>query len=315
MPSPCRPSSAHVARAVLLCAVLAACSSKETKTAQNTSIDSIPPALAKFKDTANPFGGAAAPQPAGPPTGKIRIANLLEIGGKPSGAVDVYDMVRPDSATKPLIAHLGFGEVSAYVSPRAPADFQGVRSNLYMFPAGQRKASLPFGTNLENLGFLAADQVTVVLGPSSMAGPAIASFDVPEEGLRIPKAQQDSQHVIPPGKALLIVRDADRDLDTLPERYIMVDGACPHPPNVKGTFPVREGVFPIAPGTHTLGVVTSPLGHGLNDCSGKHPGATTALAVTAGRRYLALVYGLPSDGFKVAAAPIDPTVATALSKP
>src|ERR1700735_5402092 len=55
----------------------------------------------------------------GPPTGQIRVANLLELGGKPSGPLDFDDARTPYSPAKPLIANLAFGQISDYVSPRA----------------------------------------------------------------------------------------------------------------------------------------------------------------------------------------------------
>ena len=60
----------------------------------------------------------------------------------------------------------------------------------------------------------------------------------------------------------------------------------------------------MTPGTHTLGIVTSPRGHGLLNCNGKTPGATTSITVAAGQRYLVIVYGLASNGFKVVTAPM-----------
>jgi hypothetical protein len=302
MSPPSRRPIVYVTRAALLWAALAACSSKESDGAQTATADSIASALPTLHDTASPGGTAPAPHLTGPPTGKIRVANLAERDGKPIGPVDLYDVWRPDSTSTPILTNLAFGQISAYVSPHAPIAGPGQLSNLYMFPAGSRTVALPYGA-LEMSGYVQGDQVTVVLAPSPMGGTAIARFDVAEEGKRIVQERQDAQHVIPSGQALLLVRDADRGLTELPEQYIMVDGACPHPPKM---LPMNDGMVPIAPGTHTLGVVTSPRGQGLVNCKGKSPGATTTLTVQAGRRYLAVIYGLPSDGFKVLATPIDP---------
>ena len=307
MSSPHRRAVAHLTSAALLSASLAACSSNSSKTAEQAAADSLASTLSKLQDTLHPFGqGAPAPQLSGPPTGKVRVANLAELGSQPLGPLDLYEVMRPDSTSKPIITNLAFGAVSAYVTPRAPSNYPGVPSNLYLFPAGSQSVALPYGA-LEVSGYLPGDQVTVVLGPSSMGADGIARFDVAEEGKRIVKERQDAQHVIPPGNALLLVRDADRDLVmSLPERYIMIDGTCPHPTDVPGKLPMSEGLYPLGPGAHTLGVVTSPKGHGLVTCAGKSPGPTTTVAVQAGRRYLALMYGLPNDGFKVLTAPIDP---------
>lgn len=303
----CRRSFACVWHAALLCALLAACSANESGAARKATADSVVTAISKLQDTLHPFGQPSASSPAsGPPIGKIRVANLIYLGGKPSGPLDLYDVVRPDSTVKPLIANLAFGDISAYVSPRAPSNYPGLPSNLYMFPAGSRTVALPYGA-VEVSGFVQGDQVTVVLAPSSMDSPGITRFDVAEEGKRIVKARQDEQHAIPPGQALLLVRDADQSVITsLPERYIMIDGACPRQPDMPQNLPGTEGTYPLAPGAHTLRVTTPPKGQGAVKCSTETAGAVTTITMQAGRRYVALMYGLQSDGFKILAAPIDP---------
>ncbi|MGH7623877.1 MAG: hypothetical protein ACREOJ_00990, partial [Gemmatimonadaceae bacterium] len=70
-------------------------------------------------------------------------------------------------------------------------------------------------------------------------------------------------------------------------------------------MPGTEGRYPLTPGAHTLRVVSAIKGKALVKCSGGTLGATTALTVQAGQRYLALMYGLSSDGFKVVTAGID----------
>jgi hypothetical protein len=57
----------------------------------------------------------------GPPTGKIWIANLLEINGQPSGPVDLYDVHRPESTDTPIITHLAYAR-SPTTSRLAPAE-------------------------------------------------------------------------------------------------------------------------------------------------------------------------------------------------
>ncbi|MGH7625741.1 MAG: hypothetical protein ACREOJ_10525 [Gemmatimonadaceae bacterium] len=297
---------AHAAPAALLCALLAACSSSESNAARKAAADSLVSALQNVQDTLHPFGQAAASKPSsGPPTGKIRVVNLIYLGDKPAGALDLYDVNRPDSAAKPIITNLAFGQVSAYVTPRSPSNYPGVPSNLYMFPAGSRTVALPYGA-VENSGFTQGDQVTVVLGPSSMGANGISRFDVAEEGKRIVKERQDAQHVIPAGQALVLVRDADQSIVTsLPERYIMIDGSCRQPADGPQYMPGTEGRYPLTPGAHTLRVVSAIKGKALVKCSGGTLGATTTLTVQAGQRYLALMTGLESDGFKVVTAAID----------
>lgn len=302
-----RRTLSSAAPIAFLCALLAACSSSESNAAKKAAADSVMSALSRVQDTLHPFGQAAASQPAsGPPTGKIRVVNLIYLGDKPAGPLDLYDVFRPDSTAKPIITNLAFGQVSAYVTPHAPSSQPGATSNLYMFPAGSRTVALPYGA-LEMSGFVQGDQVTVVLGPSSMGASGISRFDVAEEGKRIVKERQDAQHVIPAGQGLVLVRDADRSITTsLPSHYIMIDGSCPQPAEGPQFMPGVEGRYPLAPGAHTLRVVSALKGKALVKCVGGTLGATTTLTVQAGRRYLALMYGLESDGFKVVTAGIDP---------
>jgi hypothetical protein len=308
-------------RALALCAALtvlasaASCTDKSAGKLSKSTGDSITAALSKLGDT------SAAPHSSGhkygPPTGKIRIANLLEIDGHPSGPLDFYDVRKPDSTTEPLIKGLKYGEISDYVSPRGGDNFAGSPSWLYLFAAGLKQATKPFGGNIEN-GFDATDQLTIALGPSKgFSGAAsIALVTIVEGGKKIDAAHADSETALQGSQALLIVRDANGNVDSLPEQYLMIDGACPHAANDtrvvgdKLAFSKEPSsvsttlFFPIAPGAHTLGVVTSPRGKGLLTCAGHTPGATTPLSVEAGRRYAVWVFGQSSDGLKVVAARI-----------
>ena len=56
MPAPCRRTIAHATRAALLCAALAACSSKESGTARHASSDSHPFVLPKIDSSATAMG-------------------------------------------------------------------------------------------------------------------------------------------------------------------------------------------------------------------------------------------------------------------
>jgi hypothetical protein len=74
-------------------------------------------------------------EPSGPPAGKIRVANFFLVNGnKPGPPLDFYDTQQPAKSDKPLISHLGYGQISGYVSPRSDAGY----SNLYIFPAGSK---------------------------------------------------------------------------------------------------------------------------------------------------------------------------------
>ena len=311
-----RARTACLGAALIIVASAAGCSDKKSDKLSKAMADSITAALSKLGDTSGLLANPGHKY--GAPTGKIRVANLLEIDGKPSGPLDLYDVRNPDSATKPLISHLEYGVISSYVSPRGGDNHAGSSSNLYLFPAGLKKATKPFGGNIDNGGFGPTDQLSLALGPSKgfAGGASVAIFTIVEAGKRQSAAQADTANRIPAAQGLLVVRPANTSADSMPEQYLMIDGTCPHAPNdhnVVGdtthykTIPSSVSTtlyFPIAPGSHTLGIVTSPRGRGLLNCNGKTPASTTSFTAEAGHRYVAWVFGEPSDGFKVVAAPI-----------
>lgn len=282
---------------------LAACSSK--KTLSESESDSLASTLHKFDTTK--LQSRASAHRYGPTTGKIRVANVLEVNGQPSGPVDLYEFRNPDSAATPLVKGLAFGQISDYVSPRAPDNYPNSPSNLWIYPAGTKQASLPYGDRIDNVGYASTDQITVAVGPTHFgaAGVSLAALD--EAGKRL-NSNRDSLRTIPSGQALLVLLQGNVNADSLPEQYLMIDGSCPLTTSYpKNRIPTSTGTdinFAVAPGTHTLGIVTSPRGHGLLNCSGKTPGQTTSVTVIAGQRYVVVVYGVPSDGFKVVTAPI-----------
>jgi hypothetical protein len=290
---------------------LAACGRKDdarsgTPSTRAAQAESVAAVMTKV----DPRGSGGGGHLFGPPTGQIRVANLLELGGKPSGPLDFYDTRTPDSSARPLIANLAFGQISDYVSPRAADASPGSPSNLYSFPAGTKKPSPPFGDRIDNQGFAATDQITVALGPANMGGvPSIALPAIDEAGKRV-NAFRDSSRVFPAGKGLLIMLQGDANLDSLPAMYLSVDGVCPLNANdSRNTHPTAIGSdlnLIVSASVHTLAIVTSPRGQGLSDCSGKKPGEPLFLTVGPGQRYVIFVYGLPSDGFKVGAAQLVP---------
>lgn len=283
---------------------LAACSSK--KTLSKSEADSLASSLYKFDTTK--FSSHAPVHHYGSPTGKIRVANVLELNGQPSGPVDLYEFRNPDSAAVPLIKNLAFGQISDYVSPRGADNYPGSPSNLWVYPAGTKQATVPYGDRIDNVGFASTDQITVALGPTNFAGRAGMSLAALDEAGKRLNSNRDSMRTIPLGQALLVLLQGNVNADSLPEQYLMVDGTCPLTTSFpKNTHPTSTGTdinFAVAPGTHTLGIVTSPRGYGLLNCSGKHPGQTTSVTVATGQRYVVVVYGVPSDGFRVVTAPI-----------
>jgi hypothetical protein len=285
-------------------AMLAACSHTDTSSGTQAQTDSLNAMMARLQHAAQQGSGHRY----GAPTGKIRVANVLELNGQASGPVDLYDVRNPDSSATPLVKGLAFGQISDYVSPRGADNYPTSPSNLYIFPAGTKQASFPYGDRIDNVGFAPDDQISVALGPTHFTGAAgISLAAVDEAGKRL-NANRDSMRAIPSGQALLVLLQGNVNADSLPEQYLMIDGTCPLTTSYpKNRIPTSTGTdinFGVAPGAHKLGIVTSPRGHGLLNCSGKTPAQTTSITVAAGQRYLVVVYGLPSDGFRVVTAPI-----------
>jgi len=280
------------------CLAASACTSHDNHASNQSRLDSVAASSSSSGDTANPFRSTGHQY--GPPNGKIRVANLLELHGQPSGPVDLYDVPHPDSSVTPIIANLSYGQISAYVSPRRGST--GGRSNLYLFQAHQKTGTDPFGANIDHSGFDSTDQLTIALAPTSMGSgnAGIGGVYIEEGGKRLNSMVADKETAAQAGGALLIMSAANSMIDTLPQQYLVVDGTCPSP-----IFAGSMQLFPVAPGSHTLGLVISPHGRTLQTCAGHSPVSTVQVNVAAGQRYVVWMYGLPTDGFKILAAPIE----------
>ncbi len=229
--------------------------------------------------------------------GKIRVINTIAVNGAPGPAMDVYDISRPDSSTKPLITNLQYGQVSEYVTPHGWTAGD-TRSNLYVLPAGSIKPSGPLqGGNIDNSGFTDGDQLTLALFGSELG---FGIGQIAEAGSRV-RPGMGMDPTPPAGKGLLLVRESVSRVPNEPEpvMYLSIDGTCP---NVGGG---AEGRYPVAPGDHTLALVTSPPGHGLTQamCAEKAPVASISAHVDAGQRIDVIVYG-PSAALKLLATPV-----------
>jgi hypothetical protein len=298
MPASRRLPAASVLAAAAV-AALAACSSRDSRTSIQASVDSLTASRINATDTANPFRSTrtstSTARTYGPPTGKIRVANLLEINGQPSGPVDLYDVRHLDSTDTPIIKHLAYGQISDYVSPRSGGE--GSRSNLYLYQADQKTGTQPWGANIDHSGFEPADQLTIALSPTMEN--QIGGVYIEEGGKRLNDMVSSGETAAQGSGGLLIVRAANSMIDTLPPQYLMVDGTCPKPKYVGSAM-----IFPVAPGSHTIGLVTSPHGKVLQSCAGHSPTSTLSINVGSGQRYVVLMFGMPSDGQKIVAAPI-----------
>ncbi len=249
-------------------------------------------------------------EPAGPPTGKIRIANFFLLHGtKPGPALDFYDVSQPSKSDKPLISNLGYGQISAYVSPRSDAGY----SNLYLFPAGSRTFGKPIdgfrsGTNIANSGWVQGQQETVVMGTN--ASPNQPTFGTVAE-VEPPKSADLKTALLKPsgGKGLLVVNVSGLIEGT--SKYgdieLRIDGTCPDNTLTTGkpaqdsnnpTTPATLGNynaanFPLSPGSHKLNVVDDPgPGQGLTQQQCDTASAKESLTVKiTSQPTLVFIYG------------------------
>jgi hypothetical protein len=211
--------------------------------------------------------------PAVPPAA-IRVANFFLVGrSKPGPALDFYDTQQPGKADKPLISNLGYGQISAYVSPRADAGY----SNLYIYPAGSKTWGKPFdgtrtGTNISSSGWVAGQQETVVMGTdTSTLQPTFATVAEVE-----PKGADLKSALLTPsaGKGLLAVNVSGliEGTSKWPDVDLRIDGFCPDNVETNGEPAQHSNAslepamladynaanFPLSPGKHELSVVDNP---------------------------------------------------------
>jgi hypothetical protein len=259
-------------------------------------------------------GASALPargsEPAGPPTGKIRVANFFLVNRvKPGPALDFYDVSQPSKTDKPLISHLSYGQISSYVSPRADAGY----SNLYIFPAGSKTWGKPLdslrsGTNISNSGWVQGQQETVVMGTSTDVNqPTFAEVAEVE-----PKSADLKTMLLKPagGKGLLAINVNGLIEGTA--KYgdidLRIDGACPdntlttgkpaqdssNPTTPAALANYNAADFPLSLGSHKLNVVAEPgPGSGLDQqqCAGAPAKASLAVKISKAQPTLVFIYG------------------------
>ncbi len=296
--------------AVVVCAglsILGACGGGGSK---GTSSDTTSPSGALVGNggdttTTAPFNSGGGATQMGPPTGNIRIANLLTVNGAPGPAMDFYDVFHPTASDTPVIKDLKYGDISDYITPRAPS--AGAPSNLYMYPAGSlTKTELLTGGNISPSGYVDGDQFTTAIVASGFSAGSFGETQIAEAG---PNKSPAADLSAPAGKGVLLAdTTANGDSSTLPLQFLMVDSACPLATSSNIPTSLGSGdpptVLPVAPGHHTLGIVTSPPGRGLANCTGKTPsGTTTTVDVGAGQQIDVFAYGDPSHP-KILTAPV-----------
>ncbi len=294
--------------AVVVCAglgFLGACGGGSSNGKSSDTTNPITAPAGGETTTTSPFSSGSGATQMGPPTGKIRIANLIALNGQPGPAMDFYDVLHPTAADTPVIKDLQYGEISDYVTPRAPT--AGAPSNLYIYPAGSlTKTDLLSGSNISPSGYVDGDQLTTAIIASSFSVASFGEAQITEAGPNVSPAADLSA---PAGKGVLLTETtASGDSSTLPLQFLLVDTACPL---AKGSdIPTSLGsgepptVLPVSPGHLTLGVVTSPPGRGLTSCDGKAAsGTTTTVDVSANQQIDVFVYGDPSSP-KILTAPV-----------
>jgi hypothetical protein len=251
-------------------------------------------------------------EPAGPPTGKIRVANFFLVGrAKPGPALDFYDTQQPSNTDKPLISHLGYGQISAYVAPRSDAGY----SNLYIFPAGSKSSGKPLdglrsGTNISNSGWVQGQQETVVMGTSTDVNqPTFATVAEVEP----PKSADLKSALLKPagGKGLLAVNVSGLVEGTAKfgDVDLRIDGTCPdndlttgkpaqdsnNPTTPASIANYNAADFPLAVGSHKVNVVPEPgPGSGLTQqqCQSAKASASVAVKVSSTPATLLFIYGV-----------------------
>lgn len=262
----------------------------------------------------NPAAGARTVnfEPAGPPTGKIRIANFFLVGGnKPGPALDFYDTQQPGKSDKPLISNLGYGQISPYVAPRADAGY----SNLYIYPAGSKTWGKPLdgtrsGENIASSGWVQGQQETVVMGTDpSTNQPTFAT--VAEVEPSKPPGYKTALLKWPYGGKGLLATNVDGLIENT-SKYggidLRIDGKCPDNTLTTGK-PARDSNnptapaalsnynaanFPLAPGGHKLDIVADPgPGQGLSQqqCDAAKSEASLTVTVSPNHAKLLFIYG------------------------
>jgi hypothetical protein len=256
-------------------------------------------------------------EPGGPPAGKIRLANFYAPGGQPGPALDLYDLSRPGSSDKPLVADLAYGKVSAYVSPRTGGNGD-TYNNLYIFPAGSQTYGQPIdgmqsGGNISQSGWQAGLQGTYVLGTNAQGASGSPNVSFQEFDEIMPGNAAVSLPSAPAGGAVIAVNDYGVPAgDTIPLVEFRIDGVCP----AIGQSPssgavvlsqINGSTFGVSTGSHTVDAVVDPApGSGLtaDQCKAAPAAASTTVTTPAGSAVLVLFYGPSIQDIRAVAVPV-----------
>jgi hypothetical protein len=262
-------------------------------------------------------GGGNASEPQGPPTGKVRLANFYAPNGQPGPALDIYDLPRPGPSDKPLIANLAYGQVSAYVSPRAGGN-GSTYNNLYIYPAGSKTPGQPIdglqsGGNISQSGWEAGQQGTYVLGTNAQGPNGSPNVSFQEVDEVMPGNATVSLPSAPPGGAVMAVNEFGVPQgDTFPLVEVRIDGVCPADEQNPTSGPVvlsqiNGTSFGVSSGSHTVDAVVDPApGTGLSadQCKAAAAAASASVSATAGSPALVLFYGPSMSSLKIVVVPV-----------
>jgi hypothetical protein len=225
------------------------------------------------------------------------VINLYSSDGQPGGAIDLFDVLRPTASDVPIIKDLAYGQVSPYVSPRAPGPNEP--SQLWIYPAGSLQPSGAYtGSNISNAGWTADQQVTVIIMPGSSAG-SFGEKDIND----LPSP--DANATPPAGDATMVTWNANFALSDAPTVYLTVDGKCVSALDQSAGEPsTLGGTFGVPAGTHTLGAIGRTPGSGLTtqQCAAASPVDSESLTVASSGRVDVVGYGSSVDSLKLLVA-------------
>lgn len=297
-----RRRSVVLGAVVVVSVATAGCGGGGSKSSTDAAASSI---IARLSHAAASLTATHEVQPQGSPTGKIRVVNLYSANGQPGGPIDLYDNFRPTKSDTPIISNLAYGQVSDYVSPRAPGP--GEPSNLWIFPAGSlQKSGAYTGSNVSNAGWTADQQLTLVLVPTDATG----SFGSKELNDASSSDASADTSTAPAGDATLVTFNADDILTGAPSDYLTVDGACVPALDQSAQEPgTLGGTFAVPAGSHTFGVIGGTRGSGMTmqqcTAAAASPAATQTASTSAGGRVDVISYGGSTGALKLLVAPVE----------
>jgi hypothetical protein len=313
----CRPGYRRLTGGGLWPAAATACLFCAVAAPVTAAAGPAPKVAMKGPNCGKPPAYYAPMEPQGPPQSRVRVANFyLNQNGTPGAALDFYDSSQPGKKDKPLISGLRYGQLSAYVSPRAGSNPKYVTTDygdLYLFQQGCQfpRATvdgMQSGTGLQEGGWVKGQQATIVISDGFDGLAPYPSFQTINEVE--PKGQGYSMVLKPPrGMGMLIVNTSGLVNGTgkIGNAYLRVDGQCPDNVLVGGQTPSNSNShspallgnssadnFPYRPGSHKLEVVASSspgLGLSQSQCNSARSLATATVKISSSSPTMLFIYG------------------------